>query len=88
MTAAPATFAVALANAPRTLDIDILDYNGLVESGPPELPHPRIAGRGFVLVPLAQIAPQWRHPVSGKTVGELMAELSPAQRHLKQLGNA
>ncbi|HVP84665.1 MAG TPA: 2-amino-4-hydroxy-6-hydroxymethyldihydropteridine diphosphokinase [Rhizomicrobium sp.] len=71
-------------NAPRTLDIDILDYCGRIETGPPELPHPRIKGRGFVLVPLAEIAPNWRHPVSGKTVSELLSELSPAERNLKR----
>lgn len=65
-------------NAPRTLDLDIVDYDGRVDAGPPELPHPRIAGRAFVLSPLAEIAPDWRHPVSGKGVRELLAELGNA----------
>src|ERR1700685_669554 len=43
-------------NAPRTLDLDILDYDRRVEVGPPTLPHPRIAARGFVLIPLRDIA--------------------------------
>jgi 2-amino-4-hydroxy-6-hydroxymethyldihydropteridine diphosphokinase len=73
------------ANAPRTLDIDLLDFNGRVESGSPELPHPRIAGRGFVLVPLAEIAPGWKHPASGKPIQELLAALDPAERGLKRL---
>ena len=42
------------------------------------LPHPRIQDRGFVLVPLADVAPNWRHPVLGKTVREMLAELAPA----------
>ena len=63
------------ANAPRTLDLDLLDYDGRIESGPPQLPHPRIAERGFVLVPLQEVAPDWRHPVTGRSVGELIAAL-------------
>lgn len=63
-------------NAPRTLDLDLLDYNGRVEAGPPILPHPRIAERDFVLRPLAEIAPDWRHPVSGLTAGELLSRLA------------
>jgi 2-amino-4-hydroxy-6-hydroxymethyldihydropteridine diphosphokinase len=65
-------------NAPRTLDLDILDYHGRVEQGPPILPHPRIAGRAFALIPLADVAPDWRDPVSGKSVKELIAAL-PAE---------
>ena len=65
-------------NAPRTLDLDVLDYNGRVEQGPLELPHPRMASRAFVLLPLRDVAPDWRHPVSGRTVSELIAEASSA----------
>lgn len=72
-------------NAPRTLDLDLLDYNGLVEEGPPQLPHPRMAERGFVLIPLADIAPDWRHPVSGRTVRSLIAELSQDGRNVHEL---
>jgi len=60
-------------NAPRTLDLDLLDYHGRVSDGPPVLPHPRIETRDFV--PLRDVAPDWRHPVSGKSVDELIAAL-------------
>jgi 2-amino-4-hydroxy-6-hydroxymethyldihydropteridine diphosphokinase len=65
-------------NAPRALDIDLLDYHGVIQSGPPELPHPRIAERAFVLVPLRDVAPKWTHPVSGKCVSDLIAALGEA----------
>jgi 2-amino-4-hydroxy-6-hydroxymethyldihydropteridine diphosphokinase len=65
-------------NAPRTLDLDILDYEGRIEQGPPVLPHPRMEGRGFVLLPLRDVAPDWRHPASGRSISELIAALPPA----------
>jgi len=68
------------ANAPRTLDLDILDYEGRVEQGPPVLPHPRMTARAFVLVPLADVAPNWRHPVTGESVASLLAALPEAER--------
>jgi 2-amino-4-hydroxy-6-hydroxymethyldihydropteridine diphosphokinase len=72
-------------NAPRPLDLDILDYDGRVEGGPPTLPHPRLHERGFVLIPLRDIAPQWRHPVLGRGVGELIDALPPEARMLTRL---
>jgi 2-amino-4-hydroxy-6-hydroxymethyldihydropteridine diphosphokinase len=64
-------------NAPRTLDLDLLDYDGRIEQGPPLLPHPRMEDRAFVLLPLRDVAPDWRHPVSGRTISELIADLPP-----------
>lgn len=65
-------------NAPRTLDLDLLDLGGLVRAGPdPVLPHPRLQERGFVLAPLCDIAPGWGHPVLGVTAAELLAGLPP-----------
>jgi 2-amino-4-hydroxy-6-hydroxymethyldihydropteridine diphosphokinase len=63
-------------NAPRTLDLDLLDYDGRVMAEPQlTLPHPRMATRSFVLVPLRDVAPGWRHPVTGQGLGELLAAL-------------
>jgi 2-amino-4-hydroxy-6-hydroxymethyldihydropteridine diphosphokinase len=64
-------------NAARTIDLDLIDYDGVVRQAPepPVLPHPRMAERDFVLRPLADIAPAWRHPVTDMTVGELLAKL-------------
>jgi len=67
-------------NAPRTLDLDLIDYHGRVEEGPPALPHPRMAERAFVLIPLSDVAPEWRHPASGRSVGELIAALPQESR--------
>ncbi len=68
-------------NAARTLDLDIIDYDGRVENTADLiLPHPRMQDRAFVLLPLAEIAPQWRHPVIGKTVETLISSLPPEQR--------
>ena len=67
------------ANAPRTLDLDLLDYDGLIQAGPPSLPHPRMQDRAFVLVPLRDVAPDWHHPLSGKSLTELIAALPASQ---------
>ncbi|BBK41912.1 7,8-dihydro-6-hydroxymethylpterin-pyrophosphokina se [Allostella vacuolata] len=69
--------------AARTLDLDLLDYHGMVRDpgagdgagAGPILPHPRIAGRRFVLAPLAEIAPDWRLPPAGPDVARLLAAL-------------
>lgn len=62
-------------NAPRTLDLDLIDYDGRIEEGPPLLPHPRMRSRAFVLAPLADVAPGWRHPILGDSVQHLLAAL-------------
>lgn len=65
-------------NAARTLDLDLVDYDGQRRMPPqpaPALPHPRMDARAFVLLPLAEIAPAWRHPQSGVGVAELIAGL-------------
>lgn len=68
-------------NAPRPLDIDILDYAGRVEhSAALTLPHPRLAERAFVLVPLTEILPDWIHPVSGQRADQLLWRLPEAER--------
>ena len=63
-------------NAARTLDLDLIALGGLVRpDGPaPVLPHPRAHLRAFVLAPLRDVAPGWRHPVLGATVEALLAD--------------
>jgi 2-amino-4-hydroxy-6-hydroxymethyldihydropteridine diphosphokinase len=71
----------SIPKGPRTIDIDILFYANLVIATPElEIPHPRLTERRFVLDPLSEIAPDLRHPMTGKTVREAQAELpqSPA----------
>jgi 2-amino-4-hydroxy-6-hydroxymethyldihydropteridine diphosphokinase len=63
----------------RTIDIDILLYDKQVISRPGlEIPHPRLHLRAFVLVPLAELAPNLTHPVFGRTVAEMLAEVGSA----------
>ena len=70
-----------LPNAARGLDLDLIDFDGLVSvpGAVPILPHPRMHQRAFVLCPLAEIAPHWRHPVSGHRVADLIAALPGGQ---------
>ncbi len=72
-------------NAPRSLDLDIIAYNDLVQDGPPILPHPRMTDRPFVLLPLNDIAPDWVHPVESATAAELLARLGTAVDSAKRL---
>jgi 2-amino-4-hydroxy-6-hydroxymethyldihydropteridine diphosphokinase len=66
-----------VANAPRPLDLDIIDYDGTISTAgeSPVLPHPRLADRAFVLLPLQEIAPDWRHPVTGLPIARLIQAL-------------
>jgi 2-amino-4-hydroxy-6-hydroxymethyldihydropteridine diphosphokinase len=64
-----------LKNGPRLIDLDLLFYDDLsLELPDLTIPHPRIEGRGFILTPLADLAPDLRHPVLGKTIAEMLAE--------------
>ena len=62
---------------PRTIDIDILLYgSSRVKTSELEIPHPRMAERRFVLAPLADLAPDLRHPATGKSVREMLDAVS------------
>ena len=68
---------------PRLIDLDLLFYDDLVfETEKLSIPHPRMRGRAFVLVPLADLAPEIIHPVYGETVIEMLAEVDPAGIHV------
>ena len=62
---------------PRVIDLDFLAQGDLVVDRPPELivPHPRMHLRRFVMAPLADLAPDWRHPLIGRTAAELLAKI-------------
>lgn len=69
-------------DAPRLIDLDLLDFRGEIAapgSGRATLPHPRMAGRAFVLRPLTDLAPAWRHPVSGVAIQDLLDALPADQ---------
>jgi len=60
-------------NAPRIIDIDILFFNkGIIAEKTLDVPHPQIEKRRFVLIPLNELSPGFKHPVSGKTIHQLL----------------
>ncbi len=75
-------------NAPRFIDLDLLDYNSinkpLNKIGLSILPHVRLEERAFVLLPLRDVAPDWRHPVTGTPIDALIAAL-PAEQVAERL---
>lgn len=72
-------------NAARPLDLDLLDFEGMVRADGPSLPHPRMTHRAFVLRPLADIAPTWRHPATGQDIASLLSVLAAAARDLERI---
>jgi 2-amino-4-hydroxy-6-hydroxymethyldihydropteridine diphosphokinase len=71
-------------DAPRWIDLDLLAYDSVILSNKNSarifLPHPRMHERAFVLLPLAELAPEWRHPVRHEAITALIARLPPEQR--------
>lgn len=67
-------------NAPRVLDLDLLSYEGRRSGDWPLLPHPRLQDRAFVLLPLRDVAPDWRHPVTGETIEAMLRRIGPEQQ--------
>ena len=71
----------SLPNAARSLDLDIVAIGSTVRAAPdPVLPHPRMHLRAFVLRPMRDVAPDWRHPALHLTTAELLARLSPQEQ--------
>lgn len=74
-------------NEARPLDLDLIAYHGEISpgvDGGPVLPHPRMCERAFVLLPLRDIAPWWRHPGTGKSMDTLVKDL-PSLDEIRQL---
>ncbi|MEP6887023.1 MAG: 2-amino-4-hydroxy-6-hydroxymethyldihydropteridine diphosphokinase [Nitrospirales bacterium] len=68
-------------HGPRTLDLDILFYGSrVIHERDLIIPHPRLHLRRFVLAPMVELDPEWRHPQSGMTVKELLDRLLPASQ--------
>jgi len=79
-----------VANAARTIDLDLLDFAGSISrKGDPDpiLPHPRIAERAFVMLPLMDLVPDWRHPVTRVSIAEMAAAL-PVDQQIGKMPDA
>lgn len=72
-------------NAARVVDLDLVDFHGQIREAAPILPHPRMHERAFVLVPLRDVAPEWRHPVLRLDVAALIAAL-PEGQTIRRIG--
>jgi 2-amino-4-hydroxy-6-hydroxymethyldihydropteridine diphosphokinase len=73
-------------SGPRTIDIDLLFYGGaVIAEAELTVPHPRLYRRNFVLAPLAEIAPDFRDPVTGRTAKQLLDQ-SPDRSRVKRIG--
>lgn len=70
-------------NEARTLDLDLIDFNGIVKKENPILPHPRMHLRKFVLLPLRDIEPQWSHPCFKSKIDKLLLLYTKNQKILK-----
>jgi 2-amino-4-hydroxy-6-hydroxymethyldihydropteridine diphosphokinase len=68
-------------NAARVIDLDLISYGDMVRAGSagPVLPHPRLKDRAFVLLPLADIAPGWRHPATHERLADMIKALPSGQ---------
>ena len=70
-------------NESRTLDLDIIDYNGIIKRENPILPHPRMHIRKFVLLPLRDIEPEWKHPNYKININDLILRCDNNQKIFK-----
>ncbi len=76
-------------NAPRVLDLDLIAYDDVILSKPELIvPHPRMHRRAFVLMPLREIAPGWRHPVLCMTLADLVSNLPEGQDASQMMAHA
>jgi len=83
--------ATTIRNGPRLIDLDILLYDDLIlETASLTIPHPRLAERAFVLFPLADLAPDLPHPVTGRTVRQMRdaLEVQEMRLHLPDPGTS